>query len=138
RAPDRGEDRRHAEGKNLEVGDAIAGETDAIFLFAHRHQDAAKLCQPDELRDEDAAEQQEHFKEVKNDLGVVRPDVPSLQRTQVGHAVDADGVTLLPDNQNGQYGGDGLGDDREIGAADAALEHRRADYQGEQARDQDD
>ena len=87
---------------------------------------------------QDAAEQQEHFKEVQDDLGVVRPDVPSLQGAQVGHAVDAAGVALLPDDQDGQDRGDGLGDDREIGAADAALEHRGADDQGEQAWDQDD
>ena len=87
---------------------------------------------------QDAAEQQHHLDEVQDDLGVVRPDVPSLQRAQVGHAVDAAGIALLPDDQDGQDRGDGLGDDREIGAADAALEHRRADDQGEQAGHQDD
>ena len=39
-----------AEGEDLEVGDVVAGEADAVFLLAHRHQDAAELGQPDELR----------------------------------------------------------------------------------------
>ena len=69
---------------------------------------------------------------------MVGPDVPALQRAQVGHAVDAAGVALLAHDQDGQDRGDRLGDDREIGAADAALEHRRADDQGEEAGHQDD
>ena len=56
-----------------------------------------------------------------------------LQRAQIGHAVDAAGVALLTDDQDGQDRGDGLGDDGEVGAADAALEHRRADDEGEDA-----
>ena len=32
-----------AEGEDLEVGDAVAGEADPVLLFAHRHQDAAEL-----------------------------------------------------------------------------------------------
>ena len=47
-----------AEGEDLEVGDAVAGEADPVLLFAHRDQDAAELRVPDELRDEDADEQQ--------------------------------------------------------------------------------
>ena len=93
---------------------------------------------PDELGDEDADEQHRHLEEVEHDLGVVRPDIPSLQGTQVGHAVDAAGITLLTHDQDGQDRRDGLGDDGEIGAADTAFEHRRADDQGEQAWHQDD
>ena len=96
------------------------------------------LSQPDELRDADAGEQQHHLEEVQDDLGVVGPDVPPLEGAQVGHAVDAAGVALLSHDQDGQDRGDGLGDDREIGAADAALEHRGADDQGKDARHQDD
>ena len=96
------------------------------------------LVRPDELRDEDAAEQQHHLDEVEDDLGVVGADVPALQRAQVGDAVDAAGIALLADDQDGQDRGDRLGDDREIDAADAALEHRGADDQGEQAGHQDD
>ena len=58
RAADRGEDRGRAEGEDLEIGDAVAGEADAVLLLAHRHQDAAELGQADELRQRDAAEQQ--------------------------------------------------------------------------------
>ena len=137
-AADRGEHGGDAEGEDLEIRDAVAGEADAIFLVAHRDQDAAELRVADELRDEDAAEQAGHLEEVEHDLGVVRPDVPSLQGAQIGHAVDAAGVALLADDQNGQDGGDRLGDDGEIGAADAAFEHRRADDEGEECRHQDD
>ena len=69
---------------------------------------------------------------------MVGPDVPSLEGAQVGHAVDAAGIALLPHDQDGQDRGDGLGDDREVRAADAALEHRGADDQREQAGHQDD
>ena len=56
-AADRGEDRGHAEGEDLEVGDAVAGEADAVLLVAHRDQDAAELGVPDELGKEDTGEQ---------------------------------------------------------------------------------
>ena len=44
RAADRGDRRREAEDEDLEVGDVVAGEADAVFLVAHRHQDAAELA----------------------------------------------------------------------------------------------
>ena len=136
--PIRGEHRGDAKSEYLEVGDAVAGEPDAILLVAHRHQDAAQLRMPDELGDEDADEEQADLEEIEHDLGVIRPDVPALQGAQVGHAVDAAGIALLTDDQDGQDSGDGLGDDGEVGAADAALEHRGADDQGKNAGHQDD
>jgi hypothetical protein len=69
---------------------------------------------PDELGHKDANEQAGHLDEIEDDLGVVGPDVPALQRAQVGDAVDAAGVALLADDQDGQDGGDRLGDDGEI------------------------
>jgi len=42
-AAGRGEDRGHAEGEDLEIGDAVAGETNPILLVAHRDQDAASF-----------------------------------------------------------------------------------------------
>src|SRR5712664_1791615 len=104
-ATDRGEDGSNAEGEYLKVRDAIAREANPVLLVAHREQDAAELRVPDELRDEDADEQAADLEEVEHDLGVVRPDVPSLQGTQIGHSVDAAGVALLADDQNGQDGG---------------------------------
>ena len=59
-----------------------------------------------------------------------------MQRAQVGHAVDAAGVALLADDQDGEDRRDRLGDDREIDAADPALEHRHADDEGEERRHQ--
>src|SRR5258705_6952295 len=135
---DGGENGADAEGEDLEIGDAVAGEADPVFLVAHRDQDAAELRVPDELGDEDADEQQAYLEEVEHDLGVVGTDVPALQRTQIGHAVDAAGVALLTHDQDGQDRRDGLRDDGEIGAADAALEHRSTDDQGKYARHQDD
>ena len=67
-----------AECEDLEIGDAIAGEPDAIFLVAHRDQDAAELGEADELRHDDAAEQAGHLDEIQHDLGVVGADVPAL------------------------------------------------------------
>ena len=93
---------------------------------------------PDEKSDADAAEQQDHFHEVENELGVVCPDIPALQRAQVGDAVDAAGVTLLTDDQDGQDRGDRLGDNGEIRTADPPLEHRSADNEGEDRRNRDD
>ena len=81
---------------------------------------------------------QAYLEEVENDLGVVGTDIPSLERAQVGHAVDAAGVALLTHDQDGQDRGDRLRDDGEIGAADAALEHRSTNDQGKDARHQDD
>ena len=81
----------------------------------------------------DADEQASDFEEVQDDLGVIGADIPPLQRAQVGDAVDAAGVTLLSHDQDGQDGRNRLGDDGEINAADPALEHRRADDQGEDA-----
>src|SRR5580704_4129813 len=137
-ATDRGEYGGDAEGKDLEVGDAITGEADPVFLVAHRDQNAAEFRVPDELRDEDANEQASHLEEIKHDLGVVRPDIPPLQGSQIGHAVDAAGVALLPDDQDRQDSRDRLRDDGEVRAADAALEHGRTDDEGEYAGNQDD
>ena len=72
--------------------------------------------------------------EVEDELGVVGADVPAVQRAQVGDAVDAAGVALLADDQDRQDRGDRLGDDREVDAADPALEHRGADDEGEERR----
>ena len=69
---------------------------------------------------------------------MVGADVPAVQRAQVGDAVDAAGVALLADDQDGEDRGDRLRDDREVDAADPALEHRGADDQGEDAGHQDD
>ncbi len=129
---------RDAESEDLEVGDAVAGEADPVLLVAHRNQDSAEFRAPDEVGDEDAEEQAAHLEEVEDDLGVVGADIPSLQGAQVGHAVDAAGVALLAHDQDGQDRRYRLRDDGEIGAADAALEHRRTDDQGENARHQDD
>ena len=65
---------------------------------------------------------------------MVGADVPAVQRLQVGDAVDAAGVALLPDDQDRQDRGDGLGDDGEIDAADAPLEHRGAEIKREAGR----
>ena len=78
---------------------------------------------------------QADLEEIEHDLGVVRPDIPTLQGAQIGHAVDAAGVALLPDDQDRQDSRDRLCDDGEISAADAALEHGRTDDQGEDHRE---
>src|SRR5205085_9547103 len=119
------------EGKDLEIGNAIAGEADAVLLLAHRDQDAAELCQADELRRHDATEQQDHLYEVEDELGVIGADVPAVQGAQVGNAVDAAGIALLADDQDGENGSDRLRDDGEIDAADPALEHCRTDDERE-------
>ena len=64
-------------------------------------------------------------------LGAVGADVPTQQRTQIGDAVDAAGIALLADDQDGQHRGQRLGDDGEVDAADAALEHCGAENEGE-------
>ncbi len=61
-----------------------------------------------------------------------------LQRAQVGDAVDAAGITLLADDQDGQDRSDGLGDDGEIDAADPAFEHRSTDQEGKERRNDQD
>ena len=48
------------------------------------------------------------------------------------------GVALLADDEDGQDGGEGLGNDGEVGAADPAGEHCHPDQQGQQGRHQDD
>ena len=111
---DGGKNGADAEGEDLEIGDAVAREADPVFLFAHRHQDTAELRVPDELGDEDAGEQAAHLEEVEHDLGVVGTDIPSVERAQIGHAVDAAGVALLAHDQDGQDRGDRLRDDGEI------------------------
>src|ERR1700761_4189043 len=95
---DRRKYRTHAKREDLEIRDAIAGETDAIFLLAHRHQNSSELGQANELRGDNARKQHEHLDEIENELGVIGADVPAEKRTQVGDAVDASGITLLPDN----------------------------------------
>ena len=67
---------------------------------------------------------------------MVRADVPTVQGAQIGDAIDAAGIALLTDYQDRQNGGDGLGDDGEIGATDTAAEHRDADQQREKNRDE--
>ena len=67
---------------------------------------------------------------------MIRTDVPAVQRPQIGDAVDAAGIALLADDQDRQDGGDGLRDDREIGSANSPAEHRNADKQCQQHRDQ--
>ncbi|MEY9169876.1 hypothetical protein ABIF15_001108 [Bradyrhizobium elkanii] len=69
---------------------------------------------------------------------MIGPDIPAMQRSQVGDPVDAAGVALLAHDQDGHDRGDRLRDDREIDAADPALEHRSADDEGEDRRHQDD
>ena len=69
-------------------------------------------------------------------FGVVGADVPAQQRAQIGDAVDAAGIALLADDQDGQHGGERLGDDGEIDAADAPLEHRGAEDEGDERRHQ--
>ena len=88
--------------------------------------------------EQDAAEQAGDLDEIQHELGVVGADVPALQRAQIGDAVDAAGVTLLADDQDGQDRRDGLGDDGEIDAADPPLEHRRADQEGKERRNDQD
>jgi hypothetical protein len=70
--------------------------------------------------------------EVEDVLGAVGADVPAQQGLQVGDAVDAAGVALLADDQHRQDQRDRLGDDGEVHAAHAALEHREADDEGQQ------
>src|ERR1700733_14119933 len=137
-AADGGEYRRQGEGKYLEIRDTVTGEADAVLLVAHRHQNAAEFSEANELRYDDANEQAGDFEEIQYELGVVGPDVPALQRAQIGDAVNAAGVTLLADDQNGQDRGDGLGDDGEIDAADPALEHRSTNQEGKERRNDQD
>src|SRR5690606_17757503 len=46
----------------------------------------------------------------------------------------AAGKALLPDNQDGENGGDRLGNDGEVDAADTPFEHGHADDEGEDHR----
>ena len=78
-----------------------------------------------EAREQHAAEQQDAADEVEDVLGAVGADVPAEQGAQVGDAVDAAGVALLADDQDGQDRRHRLRDDGEVDAADAPLEHRR-------------
>ncbi len=92
----------------------------------------------DELGREDAAEQTGDADEVEDQFCAVGADVPAFQRAQIRDAVDAAGVALLADDQDGQDRGDRLRDDREVDAADAPLEHRGSDDEGEESRHQHD
>ena len=69
---------------------------------------------------------------------MVGADVPAEQRAQVGDAVDAAGVTLAADDQDGQHRRQRLSDDGEVDAADPALEHRDAENKGRKRGHQDD
>jgi len=111
----------------LEVGDVVAGEADAILLVAHRDQDAPELAHGDEARQQHGAEQKKAADEIEDVFRAVWTDVPAEQRAQVGDAVDAAGVALPADNQDGQHGRQRLGDDGEVDAAHSALEHRGAE-----------
>ena len=62
--PIAGEHGGDAEGEDLEVGDAVAGEADAVLLLAHRHQDAAELQWRMNCAMTDAGEQQHDLDEV--------------------------------------------------------------------------
>ena len=131
--PMRGDGRRQAEHEDLEVGDVVAGEPHPVLLVAHRQQDAAELARRHEARQEHGAEQQEAAEEVEDVLGAVGADVPAEQRAQVGDAVDAAGVALLADDQDRQDRRQRLRDDREVDAADPALEHRGAEDEGQRS-----
>src|SRR6516225_7211386 len=75
---------------------------------------------------------------VENILRAVGADIPTEQRAQVGDAVDAAGVALLADDQDGHHRGQGLRDDREIDATHPALEQRGAENEGDNRRHGDD
>ena len=91
-----------------------------------------------EAREEHGAEQQEAADEIEDVFGAVGADVPAEQRAQIGDAVDAAGVALPADDQDGQHGGERLGDDREVDAADAPLEHGGAEDEGRDRRHHND
>ncbi len=61
-----------------------------------------------------------------------------FERPQVGDPVDAAGIALAADDQDRQDSRQGLGDNREIDAADPTLEHRHADHEGKRGRHHDD
>src|SRR5690606_32237453 len=112
----------------------IAGEAHPVFLVAHGDQQVAQTAAEDKFADDDTAHQQNHTGEVEDVLGAVGPNVPTQHGLEVGDAIDATGEALLPDDQNGQNRGDGLGDDGEVHATDSALEHGGTDEVGEHRR----
>ena len=91
------------------------------------------LLRDHKAREEHRAEQQEAADEVEDVLRAVGADVPAEQRAQVGDAVDAAGVALLPDDQDREDSRQRLRDDREVDAADAPLEHGGAEDEGQRS-----
>ena len=69
---------------------------------------------------------------------MIGADVPAEQRPQVGDAVDAAGVALLADDQDGEHRGERLGDDREVDATDPPLEHAKLRMNAKERRHSDD
>ena len=128
-----------AEDEDLEVCDVVAGEAHPVLLVAHRDQDAPELAvDAPRARAASHASSRPQHDEIEDVFGVVGADVPAEQRAQVGDAVDAAGIALLADDQDRHDGRQRLGDDGEIDAADAPLEHRDADDEGQQRRHRDD
>ncbi len=118
--------------KILKFGDVVAGEAQTVLFIPHGNQNAAQLAIRDVATGHHAAYQQDAIEEVEDVLGVIGADIPAVQGPQIGDSVDTARQPLLADNQNGQDGGDDLGDDGEIDAADPPFEHRRAEDEGEQ------
>ena len=133
RAADRGHGGGEAEHEDLEIGDVVAGKADPFLLVAGRDQDAAELARGHEAREEHGAEQQEAAEEVEDVFRAVGANVPSQQGAQIGDAVDAAGIALPSDDQDGHHRRQRLGDDGEVDAADPALEHRGTENEGRDA-----
>ena len=130
--------RRQAEHEDLVVGDVVARKADAILLVARGDQDAAKLAGEYEASEEHGAEQQHAADEIENVFRTVGPDVPTQQRAQIGDTVDAAGIALLADDQDRHHQRQRLGNDGKVDAADAPLEHGRAENEGQNRRHSDD
>ena len=121
RAGDAGEQRGDGVGDDLDIGGVVAQETHPLFAIAHSHQQLA-VSALHELPDHGDDEQQHAGgDEVQHPpVGRVVQGEPEERTKPVESVATTDAG--LPDEKDGQCGGQRLGQDREVRALDATFE----------------
>src|ERR1022692_337857 len=138
RASQSAQRRRKTKCGDLEHRNVVAGKAHAVLAVAHRQQHFSRLAGEQPLRRQDAQQQQDAGGEVKNVLRALTADVPAPHRAEIGDSVAATRVTLPAVNAERKDQRQCLGDDSEIDAAHAPLEHRQPDDERHQRRQGED
>ena len=89
RAADAGVDGRQDEDERLDAGHVVASEEDALFAVPEGHEEPTELAPDEREAERDGAKEEDRVDVVEDQPRRVGPDVPAVERLEVGDAVDA-------------------------------------------------